>query len=442
MKLRPQVLLPGVAAVALAAAALPSPAPAEPPATASAATAAATPAAVTPEAMAVLKRNRDAMAALKTYRAECWTALTYEQAPDGKPRPNRYEMATLTAAKPNLMRYDAWEMAAGAEGQPWSKKKETPTYTFVSDGKDAWRQFGDNYRQDKRVKPEELGTILEPWGGFYSPNGSAFGTAEYYQKEGGLLEARLDGREAVDGTDCDKVYERVKTTYGGESLEYKTTWYIGAKDGLVRRAVEYVSFGGKPGHTRDATLRNIRTNEPVAEPNKIFAYNPPTGVKKEDPKEMERQRPPLLAAGTAAPDFTATDRDGKAVKLSDFKGKVFVLDFWASWCPPCVASMPHNQTVAKKLRAEGLPVVLFAVDNSEERDPFLGWLKAHSELDAITFAHADRGQTDIAGKLYQVSGIPTQYVIDAQGVVRASFVGFGGPTDDLEKAVRQALKAK
>ncbi len=155
---------------------------------------------------------------------------------------------------------------------------------------------------------------------------------------------------------------------------------------------------------------------------------------------QQQERPELLKEGTTAPDFTATDANGKAVKLSDFKGKVVVLDFWASWCPPCVRSMPHNEKVTKKLQDEKLPVVLLAVDNSEPREPFLKWVKEHPEFKSLTFVHADRKEVSIAGKMYNVSGIPTQYIIDTNGVIRASFVGFGKEDDKLENAVRAALK--
>src|SRR5689334_22756020 len=68
-------------------------------------------------------------------------------------------------------------------------------------------------------------------------------------------------------------------------------------------------------------------------------------------------RPPLLAKGTAAPDFTAQRPDNSPVKLSDFRGKVVLVDFWSTWCGPCKATMPHMEKLHKKLEAQGLVVL-------------------------------------------------------------------------------------
>jgi thiol-disulfide isomerase/thioredoxin len=258
----------------------------------------------------------------------------------------------------------------------------------------------------------------------------------YAREHGELLELRRAGTEPVDGVVCDKVFAHIKTGYQGEAMEYWETWYV-ARGGLVRRKRERIELGGKPGYTRDDVIRNIRLNAPITA--STFTYKPPKGVLSEADYARLHPRPAPLKAGVTAPDFTALDIDNNPIRLSDLKGKVVVVDFWASWCPPCVASMPHNQEVAKKLQAEGLPVIVFAVDNSEERDAFSTWVKGKRDsLPDIRFAHIPP-KTDVAGKLFNVSGIPTQYILDANGIVRASFVGFDGGSDALEKAIRAAL---
>ena len=238
--------------------------------------------------------------------------------------------------------------------------------------------------------------------------------------------------ETVDGVLCQKVLVHSKTT-GDHATDIKTTWFIGP-DNLVHRknlAVDY----GTLSYTSDATVRNIKIDEPVADSATLFAYTPPAGVTLFVPKPQ----PVLLANGVAAPEISAVDSTGATVKLSDFKGKVVVVDFWASWCPPCKASMPHNQEVTKKLQAAKVPMVLLAVDNSEDQPAFAKWVKEHPEFDSLKFVYTDPKSHSVSGDDYHVSGIPTQYVIDANGIIRASFVGYGGPTDDMENAVKAAI---
>ncbi len=154
-------------------------------------------------------------------------------------------------------------------------------------------------------------------------------------------------------------------------------------------------------------------------------------------------RPELLAAGTVAPDFTAKDLAGKTLKLSDFKDKVVVLDFWATWCGPCMRSLPHTQEVAKEYKNQG--VVVFADCTSDTRAAFEPWVKANqSKYPDITFAcdPNDRGSDTFAerasSKLYKVSGIPTQYVIGKDGKIVASLVGFSEGDARLEAALAKA----
>ena len=396
-------------------------------------------------AMAVLRKSADKMLALKTFQATCSTTYLFTPTADGKRRPNQYRLATLTAVKPNIMRCDEWAMTPAVnpiDRTKWKRKLAMPEITLVSDGKTFWRQFGSFYRKDSHTEPEYMSTPAQPWGGFYKPEHSPFDNIGYYKSQGNLLGLRLEGSQSVNGTPCDIVHSRTKTQHNGKTIINDARFYV-AKDGIIHRKLEAIQFDGKTGYTTDAIVQDIVLNAPVATRSKLFTYTPPKGVRLQVVTPGKpRVDPALLTAGTVAPDFTAIGADGKPVKLSDFKGKVVVVDFWASWCPPCVASMPHNQKVIAKLQAEGLPVVMLAVDNGEGREPFDKWVKAHPEYAALQFVHADPETNDISGKLYKVSGIPTQYIVGADGTIRWSTVGFSGESDDLEKAIRAALPPK
>jgi len=155
-----------------------------------------------------------------------------------------------------------------------------------------------------------------------------------------------------------------------------------------------------------------------------------------DLSPKQAQRPALLKAGVPAPDFTAQKAGGGEVKLSDYRGKVVVLDFWATWCPPCQKSMPHLEEVHKAL--QGQDGVILAVCVWDTRQAFDSWLEANKTKYTyqLAFDPAGRGDNSIAGKLYNVSGIPTTYIIDREGKVVEAIVGYS----EGDKRVEEALK--
>jgi thiol-disulfide isomerase/thioredoxin len=149
-----------------------------------------------------------------------------------------------------------------------------------------------------------------------------------------------------------------------------------------------------------------------------------------------------LAAGAVAPDFTTLDVAGKEVRLSDFKGKILVLDFWATWCGPCIASFPHTQEVAAKYKDQG--VIVLAAGTSDTKDKFLQWIPANQgKYPDIRFTYdpKERGEDRASSKLYRVRGIPTQFVIGRDGVISAVVVG-NSPGDARAEAALAKLGVK
>ena len=152
----------------------------------------------------------------------------------------------------------------------------------------------------------------------------------------------------------------------------------------------------------------------------------------------------LLADGVTAPDFTAQAPDGKPVKLSDFKGKIVILDFWATWCGPCKVSMPGLQKIYDGVRDQG--VVVLSVNVWDDKDPFDAWIAANSgKVYNFTFAFDPAGRdtkTSIAASKFGVSGIPTMYVIGRDGKVAAAIVGSGNEKTLTKVLTEQGIKVK
>lgn len=112
----------------------------------------------------------------------------------------------------------------------------------------------------------------------------------------------------------------------------------------------------------------------------------------------------------AATDFTLESLDGKTSSLSDFKGKLVFLNFWATWCPPCRSEMPAMQSLYEKLKARGL--VILAVDLAEEPATVLAYVKENM----LTFPVL-LDKTGKVGGIYGAESIPTTYLIDRSGNV-------------------------
>jgi len=121
--------------------------------------------------------------------------------------------------------------------------------------------------------------------------------------------------------------------------------------------------------------------------------------------------------GVEAPDFSQTDTDGKMVKLSDYRGKYVLLDFWASWCAPCRRENPNLIKAYAQYHAKGFEILGVSLDKPADREK---WLKAITDDKLVWKQLSDlQGWDNAAGKLYEVTAIPMNFLIDPSGKIVA-----------------------
>ncbi len=134
-----------------------------------------------------------------------------------------------------------------------------------------------------------------------------------------------------------------------------------------------------------------------------------------------------------APDFKLKDLKGDTFTLSGLKGKVVLLNFWATWCPPCVAEMPQLNKLYKKLGPRGLHVVAISTDNSIEypRD-----FVSKNRIDFTVLYDENRAAT----RSYKVFSMPTTFLIDKQGIIVEKFFGdYEWADPDMMKKIEKLL---
>ena len=131
--------------------------------------------------------------------------------------------------------------------------------------------------------------------------------------------------------------------------------------------------------------------------------------------------PPPLSAGTRAPAFRTQTVNGRPLSLASLRGKVVLLDYWATWCGPCRMAMPTLRALQQKYHRQGFTVVGMSVDGTDTISQVKPFVKALHISYPITVAVS---ANTYAKKAYHVTGIPSQYLIDKKGIVRWSQSGY------------------
>jgi peroxiredoxin len=141
-----------------------------------------------------------------------------------------------------------------------------------------------------------------------------------------------------------------------------------------------------------------------------------------------------LEAGTRAPEIGLRDLDGRPIRLSALRGKVVVVDFWASWCAPCREEMPVLERLYKKYKDDGLVVVGVSVDREK------GNVRKFLKRNPVSFPIVHDSGHQVAGR-YEPPRMPSSFIIDKRGVVRHVHAGFrSGDGSQFEREIKALLK--
>lgn len=257
------------------------------------------------------------------------------------------------------------------------------------------------------LKPDRLRRLAEPPGSPDDPDGlhTVAPTLTY------------EGIEEVAGVKC----HVVARSHPGSELysDIHDRWSIGVNDGLLRQSETSGIYNGERQKT-SLLIKDLRINEKIDEA--MFAQTPGAGI------EVDHFQPPkppeMLAVGDEAPAWTLRDAQGAEHSLADYRGRIVLLDFWGTWCGPCLMAMPSLQSLHEKFSERGVKVIGISCREPAHADP------AKTMKDrGFTYGLLLNG--DRVAQAYHVSGYPTFYAIDGEGRIIHRHSGYGKGMEEM-----------
>jgi peroxiredoxin len=177
-------------------------------------------------------------------------------------------------------------------------------------------------------------------------------------------------------------------------------------------------------------LTRLKRDFPETEPGKAADQLLAMVKRQEEAKKIQAG----LVVGSKFPDFNDNDITGKPLSLADYKGKVVLIDFWATWCRPCVAELPNVQKAYDKYHPKGFEIVGVSLDEDKAK------LESFTKQQKMTWPQIFDGkawENKLAQK-YGVNSIPATYLLDGEGKIIAKDLRGSA----LEEAVAKALAGK
>ena len=309
----------------------------------------------------------------ETYRTLSAAQFEFEEVSDME------DQVVVAQIKTTLSRPDKWRTETSENGE---------ARTLISDGHTVWTFFPESNEYTTHPA-ERQQSAIDSYGLLDKMPGSA----------------RITGSEFVRDVNCTVLII-------GRPNRTRTLW-IDPKTKLIR--MEKLE---SKSPTTGLVLQSVTISFSVARtlPNvddQLFLFDPQKTHAKLRTELQEDGH--VKRVGTPAPDFSLLDLEGQVVKLSQLKGKVVLLNFWAIWCPACRTEMPNIELLHREFKDKGLVVLGIDHEEAQKQNAFLKEFGF-----SFTSLVEPRKQ---ASNLYGVGGIPTTVVIDQQGTIKVYDVG-------------------
>ena len=174
----------------------------------------------------------------------------------------------------------------------------------------------------------------------------------------------------------------------------------------------------------------------------FFGYAMTSLLYQKKPNIITQPKAPAetLNNGAPAPDFTFTTPGGKAHKLSDFKGKLIVLNFWASWCPPCIKEFPHFVKLATDYKDDVIFIALSSDIDEAAMQKFLQKIKGEPAINLDqNNIYIALDSKNVTKEIFQTYTLPETILIDKNQIMRQKIIGADWTYEDLTSMVKPLL---
>lgn len=235
--------------------------------------------------------------------------------------------------------------------------------------------------------------------------------------------------QAVSLGEATQDMDVVMAEFAGRGRSGSVTYFIGKEDRILYRAALSQTANGKT-LTSTETHRDVKIGGDL--PASTFAADAPAGMQQVE-KFAPTPHDPRLKVGGKPFDLVVADMQGKAVSWEDYKGKVVLVDFWATWCPPCREEVPDIVRAYNTHKDEGFDIVGVSLDNEP------GELTAFTQQYKMPWRQIfDRGANNQITDLYAPNGIPFTMLVGRDGKI----VALGARGTYLTQEIKKALLAK